>query len=43
MAVESDQGAMTKLYVAIHPQVPQVNNGCYFDACKAVAPNSKAK
>ena len=43
MAVESDQGAMTTLYVATHPQIPEVNNGSYFDACKPVAPSSKAK
>ena len=41
MAVNVEEGAMTTLYVATHPQAPKVD-GSYFDACLPVSPSRKA-
>ena len=41
MTVNVEEGAMTTLYVATHPQAPKVD-GSYFDACLPVSPSTKA-
>ena len=41
MSVGTDQGAMTTLYVATHPEAPK-HSGSYFDACHPKTPSSKA-